>query len=187
MEGKSRKEVKSDIAKIIFINIRDLRKQSPRAKAGVATHIIGAYSFADHSVVERIIPIEISQQESYTLHNEELLVESRRLLAEIQEMTDRMQADTKEEARFRKVLQQQPILSVKAQPALPDAVHAMAESFKGAETPVVWKNIQDDKSRIKHWLGVDVTDAFFDVGGLKKPHRYLQSKVPVTLEQMTRN
>ena len=187
LEGKSRKEVKSDIAKIIFINIRDLRKQSPRAKAGVATHIIGAYSFADHSVVERIIPIEISQQESYTLHNEELLVESRRLLAEIQEMTDRMQADTKEEARFRKVLQQQPILSVKAQPALPDAVHAMAESFKGAETPVVWKNIQDDKSRIKHWLGVDVTDAFFDVGGLKKPHRYLQSKVPVTLEQMTRN
>ena len=79
-----------------------------------------------------------------------------------------MQADTKEGARFRKVLQQQPILSVKAQPALPDAVHAMAESFKGAETPLVWKNIQDDKSRIKHWLGVDVTDAFFDVGGLKK-------------------
>lgn len=168
LEGKSRKEVKSDIAKIIFINIRDLRKQPPRAKDGMATHIIGAYSFADHAVVDRIVPIEISKQDSYTLHNEELLVESRKLLAEIQEMTDRMQATKKEEAKLREAFQHQPLPSVKTQLELPDAVHAMAESFRGTETPVVWEAIEDDKARIKHWLGADVTDEFFDVGGLKK-------------------
>lgn len=169
LEGKSRKEVKSDISKIIFINIRDLRKQPPRAKAGMATHIIGAYSFTDHAVVERIIPIEISKQESYTLHNEKLLVESKRLLAEIQEITGRMQAVKKEKAKFREALRQQPILSVRTHPnELHDVVHAMAESFKGTETPVVWKNIHNDKLRIKQWLGSDVTDEFFDVGDLKK-------------------
>ena len=168
LEGKSRKEVKSDLAKIIFINIRDLRKQPPRVKAGLAAHIIGAYSFDDHTVVDRIVPIEITKQENYTLHNEKLLAESRRLLAEIQEMTDRMQATPNEEVNRQAVLQQQPILSVKAQLELPDAVHAIAESFKGTEIAVVWKDIQDDKSRIKHWLGTDVTDAFFDLGGLKK-------------------
>lgn len=168
LEGKSRKEVKSDIAKIIFINIRDLKKQPTRAKAGVATHIIGTYSFVDHTVVERIVPIEISKQESYTLHNEELLVESQSLLTEIQEITGRIQADKKEQAKLQDVLQQQPVLSAKTQSELHNVVNAMSESFKGTETPVVWENIQDDKSRIKQWLGVDVADAFFDVGGLKK-------------------
>lgn len=168
LEGKSRKEVKNDIAKTIFIDIRDLRKQPPRAKAGMATHIIGAYSDDDHAVVDRIVPIEISKQDSYTLHNKELLVESRKLLAEIQEMTDRMEVAKKEEAELRESFQQQPLLSVKTQLELPDAVHATAESFRGTETPVVWKTIEKDKAGIKHWLGADVSDAFFDVGGLKE-------------------
>ena len=167
LESKSRKEVKSDIAKIIFINIRDLRKQPPRAKAGMSAHIIGGYSFADHAVVEKMVPIEISKQESYTLRNKELLVKSRRLLAEIQEITDRMQLGKKEKDKPRE-FQQQLLLPVKMQPDLSDTVHAMAESFRGTETPVVWKTIEDDKSRIKHWLGADITDDFFDVGGLKK-------------------
>ena len=97
-------------------------------------HLIHAYSFDDHTVVDRIVPIEITKQENYTLHNEKLLAESRRLLAEIQEMTDRMQATPNEEVNRQAVLQQQPILSVKAQLELPDAVHAIAESFKGTET-----------------------------------------------------
>lgn len=45
LERKSKKEVKADIAKIIFINIRDVRKQVPRAKQGMATHIVGTYDF----------------------------------------------------------------------------------------------------------------------------------------------
>lgn len=165
LEGKSRKEVKSDIAKIIFINIRDLKKQPTRAKAGIATHIIGTYSFVDHAVIERIVPIEISKQERYTLHNEELLVESRRLLAEIQEMTGKIQADKKEKAKSGEVLQQQPLLPVKTRPEFSDVVLAMTDPLK---IPVVWKNIQHDKKRINQWLGSDVTIDFFDVGGLKQ-------------------
>lgn len=165
LEGRSKKEVKSDIAKIIFVNIRDLRKQPPRAKAGVAAHIIGTYSFTDHAVVEKIVPIEISTQESYTLHNEELLLESRSLLAEIQEMTGRIQADKIEKADFEEILQQQPLFPAKMQSESPDAVLVRNDPLK---IPVVWKNIQQDKTRIKQWLGSDVTDDFFDVGGLKK-------------------
>ena len=168
LEGKSRKEVKSEIVKIIFINIRDLKKQPPRAKAGMAAHIIGTYSFADHAVVDRIVPIEISKQESYTLHNEELLVESRKLLTEIQDIADRMQDAKEEKSKLQEAVQHSPLPSVKTRLELPDAVHAMADSFKGTEIPVVWKDIQNDKSRIKQWLGTDVTDDFFDVGELKE-------------------
>lgn len=87
LEGKSKKEVKSDIAKIIFINIRNLRKQLPRAKKGLASHIIGAYDFEDQN---SLVPIEISKQEGYVLHNKELLEKARNLILEIQELTDRI-------------------------------------------------------------------------------------------------
>lgn len=168
LEGKNKNEVKSYIAKIIFSNIRDLRNMPLRAKTGTATHVIGTYCFADHSVIEKIVPIDIGKQESYTLHNEKLLVESQSLLAEIQEITGRIQVYTKKQARLQDILQQQPILSAKTQSELHNAVNALPESFKGTEIPVVWEQIQDDKSRIKRWLGADVTDDFFDVGGLKK-------------------
>lgn len=69
LEGKSKKEVKADLAKIIFTNIRDIRKQLPRAKAGVTTHIVGTYNSKSHVVSSDLMPIEISKQESYVYHN----------------------------------------------------------------------------------------------------------------------
>lgn len=168
LKSKSKNEVKNDIAKIIFINIRDLRKKPLRAKTGMAVHIIGTYSFDDHAVVDKLVPIEIGKQESYILHNRELLDESRELLAEIQKLTDRMQATQNKEGELRAAFSQQPIFTVKTQLEFPDAIHAMAESFKGTEIPVVLKDSEEDRARIKHWLESDVTDEFFDVGGLKK-------------------
>lgn len=168
LEGKNKAEVKHDITKIIFTNIRDIRKQPPRARSGMAAHIVGTYSFSDHTVIDGMVPIELSAQERYTSHNEKLLVESRRLLSEIQKLTSKMQTSPKEEITLREVSKQQSLPPVKSQLDLPYAVRAMAESFKGTETPVVWNDIEEDKERIKYWLGVDVANNFFDVGGLKK-------------------
>lgn len=44
----------------------------------------------------------------------------------------------------------------------------MAESYETSETSVIWKDVEDDKVRIKQWLNTDVSDEFFDMGGLKR-------------------
>lgn len=178
LEGKSKKEVKGEIAKIIFINIRDLRKHPPRAKVGVATHIIGTYDFESHMVSSVLTPLEISKQEGYVLHNEELLNNARELLAEIQELTDRIEAFSAEGDACREVLPERPEATVNLQFQLPDVVHQMAESYKGAKTPVVWRHMEEDKSRIKQWLGTDVSDKFFDVGGLTQVTQLLDIHNP---------
>lgn len=163
LEGKSKKEVKGEIAKIIFINIRDLRKHTPRAKAGIATHIIGTYNTGSHEVTSVLTPLEIGKQEGYVLHNEELLNNARKLLAEVQELTNRIETLNMEDDKCREALPEQPD---KFQFHLANAVHLMADSYKGAKTPVVWREIEEDKSRIKRWLGTDVSDNLFDLGGL---------------------
>ncbi|MGI6498978.1 MAG: hypothetical protein ACOX0U_09310 [Oscillospiraceae bacterium] len=163
LEGKSKKEVKGDIAKIIFSNIRDLRKQTPRAKVGMATHIIGTYDFDSRKVISTMTPIEINNQESFVLHNKELLHEARILLADIQELNNRIKG-----AKPQVALQEKPASPTKFESPLPDVVHAMAESFKASETTVIWKDAKTDKERIKYWLGIEVLDGFFDMGGLKQ-------------------
>ena len=168
LEGKSKKEVKGDIAKIILINIRDIRKQPLRAKAGVATHIIGAYDFESHKVTSALVPIEISKQESFVLHNEYLLNEANTLLTEIQELANRIKVIAAEEDKLQVSLTKPPVSTVQIQYQQLDVVRAMAEPYKVSETPVVWKNMEEDKARIKHWLGTDVSDEFFDMGGLKQ-------------------
>lgn len=161
----NKKDIKGDIAKIIFTNIRDIRKQPLRAKAGAATHIIGSYSFDSHKVDNALMPIEITKQESYVLHNEELLHEANTLFAEIQELTNRIKAVIAEEDKFRTELSEQTKLPIKTKSQLSDTVRAMA--YKTSEVPVVWNNAEDDKTRIKHWLAADVSDEFFYMGNLK--------------------
>lgn len=175
LEGKSKKEVKGDIAKIIFTNIRDIRKQPPRAKSGVATHIIGSYNFESHQVTRALVPIEINKQESFVLHNKDLLNEANTLLTEIQELTNRIKVIEAEEDNFQAMLTKQPESTAQIQYQLPDVVHAMAESYKASEETVTWKNMEDDKALIKHWLGTDVSDKFFDMGGLKQVVQSLEN------------
>ncbi len=115
LEGKSKKEVKSDIAKIIFINIRDLRKQPPRAKEGLAAHIIGAYDFENQKVINTLVPIEISKQEGYVLHNQELLEEARKLILEIQELTDRIKIVSEDNEKLQVTVPEQPEPTVERQ------------------------------------------------------------------------
>lgn len=168
LEGKNKKEVKGDLAKIIFINIRDIRKHPLRAKTGVATHIVGSYGFDSHKVTNALVPIEISKQESYVLHTKELLNEANTLYTEIQELTNRIRAAMVEEDKIQVDLPEQSKLTNKTQSQLSDDVRALTESYKATEVPAVWNYVDDDKARIKQWLGKDVSDEFFYMGGLKK-------------------
>lgn len=172
LEGKSRKEVKGDISKIIFVNIRDIRKQPLRAKGGAATHLIGTYDFENHKVIKSLVPVDLSKQESYILHNKALLDESSKLFAEIQKLTERIiTADAEKDGHQASPPEQHVSLDKyldKYPPLRRDVVHAIAESFKASETSVVWADIEEDKARIKHWLNADVSDEFFDLGGLKQ-------------------
>jgi len=168
LEGKNKKEVKGNIAKIIFINIRDIRKHVPRAKAGMAAHVIGTYDFNSRKVTSALVPIEINKQESYVLHNEVLLDEASKLFIEIQELSNRIKVDAEEKDKIQVVLPKQLESQIKLESQLHKVVHVMAESYKTSETPVVWRKVEDDKARIKRWLNTSVTDEFFDMGGLKQ-------------------
>lgn len=167
LEGKSKKEVKGDIAKIIFINIRDIRKQPPRAKSGVATHIVGTYDFENRKVTSVLTTIEISNQESYVLHNKLLQDEASELITEILELTNGIRKTEVEQNSPQMMSPDRCVSSVDIQPELSDVVRAMAESYKASEIPVVWEDVEENRERIKRWIGMDVPDEFFHLGGLK--------------------
>lgn len=168
LEDKNKKEVKGDLAKIIFTNIRDIRKQPIRAKAGAATHIIGSYDFDSHTVINALMSIEITKQESYILHNKELLDKAKALFAEIQKLSNRIDAIMSEGNKPQKDLSKQDSLPSNVQPQPSNIVHDMAKLYEASQTPVVWKDIEADKMRIKYWLREDVSDAFFSMGNLKQ-------------------
>ena len=121
----------------------------------------------------------MGKQESYIFHNEELLSESKSLFIRIQELETKMRLEQKQELEEKMRLEQgqelecqevsvKSFLPAKTQSELQEAVLAMSKSFKGTETPVVWKNAENDKARIKRWLGEEVEDDFFNVGKLKR-------------------
>lgn len=181
LEGKSKKEVKSDIAKIIFMNIRDLRKQPPRVKEGLASHIIGAYDFGSQKVINTLVPIEISKQEGYVLHNKELLEESRKLLPEIQELTSRIKTVSEDNENLQETVSEQPEPSAGCQSQL-----SMFFSNKDTEITVKWKDAEKDQARIKRWLDIDVPDDFFDLGGLKRMVQFPNSTLNGTNDEKTK-
>lgn len=181
LEGKSKKEVKSDIAKIIFTNIRDIRKQPPRAKEGLATHIIGAYDFESQKVINTLVPIEISKQEGYVLHNKELLEESRKLILEIQELTSRVKIVSEDNEKLLVTVPEQPEPSVEFQSQL-----SMFFSNKATEITVEWKDAKEDQARIKRWLDIDVPDDFFNLGGLKRMVQFPKSILNGTDDEKTK-
>ncbi len=174
LEGKDKKIVRQEVAKIICSNIQTLKGQPARAKAGLATHIIGTYDFDQKNVTEALVALDIGKSESYLLHNEELLADSKDLLYEIQDITDKMMAVKEEEIKATIAHVDIPVIPVlenkwqETQGISKEWVHAFTRSYKTSETPVVWEDKEQDRERIKKWLDTEVDDAFFELGGLKK-------------------
>lgn len=168
LECRSRKEVKSEISEIIFVNIRDTRKQPQRAKKGMATHIIGTYDTDNHEVTSALKPIMIEKQESYVLHNAELLDEARELFAEIRELTDMIKEEMIENDKPQVSLPEYPLSPNTVRTQFLNTDCSILKLNPAKETPVVWKDVEMEKTRINHWLSIDVSNAFFDIGGLKQ-------------------
>lgn len=160
LDGKSKKEVESELSIIIFKNIRDLRKLPPKAKSGMSTHIVGAYNTGEHSVFSKLSPIDISNQEGYTLHNRELIYESQQLASEIGTISIPSRTVHTDESYMDSAVTDQSPSSTN--------IRSVDELFNGSGQPVVWKESDLDKATIKHWLGIDVSDDFFDLGDLKR-------------------
>lgn len=159
-QGKTRKEVMVDISKIIFINIRELRKLNPRIKKGVASHIIGTYDFKNKIVNEKLIPIKIDEQEGYKFHNQELLLEIQNLYKDIQNITSKI-IISRESDTYNISLTN---LSDSINNNVFDQVN---ELDKKTESPIIWEDYKSDAILIKRWLGYDVSDEFFNLGDLK--------------------
>lgn len=162
LEGKSKNEVKNDIAKIIFFDVRTLRKTKPRAKAGEAIHIVGTYDFEERVVKENLVPVDIKQKETYHLHNAELLDEAKKLFAEIQELNRQIKPALAFNNPVTSDSTETVGVAIKS-----DALDALSKMFKTTETPAVWRDVQEDIKLIRDWLGVDVSEDFFCLGNLK--------------------
>ena len=160
LEGQSRKEIASDVSKLMFINIRDIRKLPPKAKKGMATHLIGAYNFDENTVIAGLSPITITDREGYMLHNQKLVYTAQELVSEIQSISVETAPDIAD------------IHSTEASPPVQaphlSSLQALVEQLNGTAVPVLWKEEDLDKSAIMHWLGIEVSNTFFDLGGLKR-------------------
>lgn len=175
LTGKSRAEEKYRIAKIIFRNIRDLQNGQPRTKLNMAAHNVGGYDPRNQKVIKEISPIIIGQQESYTLHNDELLHNARILVAEIEELNRKKSIEKQMNERVKKELEEYDVAEIpwaettsSWEKTLQETQSVLSDPFKAWKSPVVWKTGSDDADKIKQWLGVDVSEDFFDLDGLEK-------------------
>ena len=163
LEGKSKKEVLGDVARIIFSNIRDIRKLKPIAKMGETAHIVGTYDFEKRAVIESLIPIEINKQEGYILHNKELLEEAKQLFAEIQDLTSKIQVVAIKDENLQNISSEQDDFIDGL-----DSIKKLTYGLMDTEIPVVWKDVEIETKAIKRWLGVEISEEFFNLGNLKQ-------------------
>jgi len=152
LKDKNRESEKNRISRIIFKNIRDLRNAPPRSKAGLATHILGTYDLKQKKVTSVLVPLKIEEQEGYTLHNQELIENSKKLVEEIKAIKITKNHNEKEH--------------VPSEDLHIETVHMMAQSNLRSENPVKI-DIDTERENIRRWLQVDVDDDFFNCGGLK--------------------
>ena len=104
------------------------------------------------------MPLDLKCRESYVLHNEELIDASKKLAEEIIGIKIDPVSNT---------LIEEPKSDMTEQDPLKTYVRLSAESFIGAEIPVHF-DVDADRRLIREWLGINVDDAFFDCGGLKR-------------------
>lgn len=159
LEGKNKKEVEAELAKIIFKNIRDIKKLKPIVKAGMATHIIGKYDFKTRTVSAHLSSIDIKNSEGYILHNQELLIEAKKLVDEIKNIAIKKVTTTDNKITPNSDSSSKSLRSSSFQNA--------TEKFDNSDIPVVWKESDLSKEDIKYWLEVEVPDDFFELGDLK--------------------
>ena len=157
LDGKNRNDETNRISEIILSNIRGLRNASPRAKSGMAMHVLGTYDLDNKNVTNVLVPLRIEEQEGYISHNQELIENSRKLVEEVMQIkieASKEGVDTGAEKE------------TEGDP-LKFCDHLTAKSFIKSETPVKI-DVDTERAKIKKWLGIETDDALFDCGRLKQ-------------------
>ena len=175
LEEKNRAEVKAQIARIIFINIRDLRGGLLGVKFGMAAHIVGAYDPQKHEVVSKLIPECLNEKKEYRRRNEAILQEAKVLLNEIQQMSIR---ETKKEVEDNIVAQLTTTTNPTPQIDFSDFMQKINVSLQVSETPVIISDKELIEKDIEYWLKTQVTDSFFDLGNLRNRKSILSNGEP---------
>ena len=155
LEGNNRDNEKNRVSRIIFKNIRDLRNAPPRARMGMAAHIIGAYDYEKKKVTRILAPLKIGEQEGYVLHNQELVTNSKKLVEEIKEI---------------KIIDRPEEEIVQSKETQDEKTYKIAQYFHSLEAPVRI-DANEERDNIRRWLDIEVDDEFFNCGALKfRPH-----------------
>lgn len=164
LKNSNKKEEFQRISKIIFTNIRDLCKLAPRRKLGSIVHIIGYYDYGQKRVCETILPLKISEQESYVLHNRELVHEAELLVQQIKTIDiPRSESETLPNSLKINVEDVKRMISAAAEE------YDKSENYLNSifERPATIDHIEKEKENITKWTGQEVSDEFFYFGNLK--------------------
>ena len=170
LDGNDKKAVQRKIAKIILSNIQSLQGQIPRTKSGFSSHIIGSYDFILKKVNPVIVPHEFINSKNFRLHNDKLILDANKLVAEIQLLSERIDSSKAENEKLKKSISDSNIRAIQQSLQITPyktAINSLTGSYKESEIPAVWNNIEKDKELIKRCLDIDVGDTFFDLGDLK--------------------
>ena len=151
--SNNRDQEKYRVIKRIFSDIRELRKGPPRTKAGLATHLFGTYDLQQRKVTNVIVPLKIDEQESFVLHNQELLKDSVKLVEQITKF------ETLDDEQGEQIISSQ-------EHGLKGNGQITADSFIKSEAPVRI-DVEVERERIRKWLNTETNDDFFNCGGLK--------------------
>lgn len=152
LEGKDKSAEKYRVVKRLFEDIRDLRNAPLRSRSGIATHILGSYDLEQKKVTSILVPLKIEEQESYILHNQELIEDSRKLVEEIREIRIETQAVDKG--------------NIPADEPQNEMISLMTQSFINKEN-LVRIDAEKERENIRKWLEIEVEDEFFNCGNLK--------------------
>lgn len=162
---KNRDAEKARIAKILFNDIRDLKRKLPKAKQGKAMHLIGSYDLEKKKVTNLLIPMEIGQQESYKLHNEELIQNAKQLVKEIEELTEKVYTQPKTGK-----------CDIKQDGSMTMQAAAFLAAQSALDEPVVIKYEENTKKILNARFGIEVNDKFFFCGNLKRRKQFLSDE-----------
>ena len=163
---KNKDSKRDELSKTIFKNIRDLRDAEPRAKQGMASHIVGAYDLVSHQLMSKLIPSRLGESESYCAHRAKLTQKAMGLVNEISLISVQEDEKTNELVTFEKKDNTTERIAPKID--MSKAMEAINRYYAINSEPVVITDQERIIEYIKSRLNVEVDSSFFYLGNLRK-------------------
>lgn len=148
-----RKSDSKRLAKIVFDNIKALQSKGPSIKNDQAFHVIGSYNPDTNKVEKEIIPKDLKNQPDYEENTERFIQQARIIVERVNSIVINKQESLSE-------IQSRYALSGLSQK------HDLGINYKADKVTV--PNVEIQKRLATQYLGIELTETFFDIGSLKK-------------------